>query len=131
MANGTSDGEKQPFGTTSSARRQANAEQDLESHRFSVKLCRLECPIVQRFDQWGNQLAVGSTLHGYLLQFPSDVHDRRCNDQLAGALRCKLGGKLGYLLKHRVRWRRRSPNAVGSAAAARGVAGWRLQQRIL
>src|SRR5258708_7905380 len=125
---GTSDGDA-AFGTTSSAR-QANAEEDLEGHRFSVKLCRLECPIVQRFDQWGNQLAIRSTLHGYLLQFPSDVHDRRCNDQLAGALRCKLGGKLGYLLQHRVRWRRCSPHAAGGAVA-RGASGWRLQQGIL
>src|SRR5260370_11374982 len=33
VANGISDGEKQPFGTTFSARRQANAKQDLEGHR--------------------------------------------------------------------------------------------------
>src|SRR5713226_10313222 len=34
--------ERRVFGTTSSARRQANAEQDLEGHRFSVQLCGLE-----------------------------------------------------------------------------------------
>src|SRR5260370_36806970 len=110
--------ETQPFGTTYSAR-QANAEEDLEGHRFSVKLCRLERPIVQRFDQWGNQLAVGSTLHGYLLEFAGDVHNRGCNDQLAGALRWQRRPKLGRLLPHGGRWRRCTPN--GGRSGRRGV----------
>jgi hypothetical protein len=59
---------------------------------------------------------LSGVLHGYLLQFPSDVHDRRCNDQLSVRTPMKLGGKLRYLLEHRVRWRRCSPNAAGSAA---------------
>src|ERR1700687_1587448 len=87
---------------SSSARRQANAQKNLESHRLPIDLRGLERPVSQRIGQRSDDLIVRGMLHRYLLELPGVRHDRRSNNQLIGALRSKFGGQFRYLLEQNV-----------------------------